>query len=53
VREGEAFVATPVQVGARSGGRIEVISGLSDDQKVASKNAFLLKAELGKSAAED
>lgn len=53
VREGEAFFATPVQVGARSGGRIEVISGLSDGQKVAGKNAFLLKAELGKAAAEE
>jgi cobalt-zinc-cadmium efflux system membrane fusion protein len=53
VRDGEAFVATPVQVGARSGGRIEVVAGLANGQKVAGKNAFLLKAELGKSAAED
>lgn len=52
VREGETFVATPVQIGGRGGGRIEVVSGLSAGQSVAGKNAFLLKAELGKSAAE-
>ena len=52
VREGDAFTAMPVRVGSRGGGRIEVIEGLTAGQAVAGKNAFLLKAELGKGEAE-
>jgi len=52
VREGDKFMATTVRVGARGGGRIEVLSGLNAGQSVAGKNAFLLKAELGKGEAE-
>lgn len=52
VREGDRFVATPVRVGSRSGGRIEIVGGLTAGQAVAGRNAFLLKAELGKGEAE-
>ena len=52
VRSEEGFDAMPVRVGASSGGRTEVLSGLTAGQSVATRNAFLLKAELGKGAAE-
>ena len=52
VRDGDTFLATPVRVGSRGGGRIEIIDGLTAGQSVAGKNAFLLKAELGKGEAE-
>jgi cobalt-zinc-cadmium efflux system membrane fusion protein len=52
-RAAQGFKATPVQVGARSAGRVEILGGLSAGQKVATKNAFLLKAELGKGSGEE
>lgn len=52
VRTAQGFKATPVQVGARSAGRVEILGGLSVGQVVATKNAFLLKAELGKGEGE-
>ena len=52
VRNGDKFTATPVKVGSRGGGRIEVVEGLKADQAVAGKSAFLLKAELSKGEAE-
>ncbi len=51
VRTSAGFEARPVTVGVRSGGRAEILSGLKDGEKVAGKNAFLVKAELGKSEA--
>lgn len=50
LRTAKGFEARPVTVGQRSAGRVEVVEGLSPGQSVAVKNAFLLKAELGKSA---
>jgi cobalt-zinc-cadmium efflux system membrane fusion protein len=52
VREGDTFTPVPVRVGSRSAGHIEVLSGLVAGQVVAGRNAFLLKAELGKGEAE-
>ena len=52
VREGDAFEPVEVQTGARSAGRITIVSGLEAGAVIASENAFLLKAELGKSEAE-
>jgi membrane fusion protein, heavy metal efflux system len=52
VRGPKGFQATEVVIGERSGGRIEIISGLSPSTIVATKGAFLLKAELGKGEAE-
>ena len=40
------------QAGRRAGGRIEILNGLSGDERVAATNAFLLKAELAKGEAE-
>lgn len=52
VREGDAFEPIEVQTGARSAGRVIIVSGLEVGAVIASQNAFLLKAELGKSEAE-
>lgn len=52
VRGPKGFQATEVVIGERSGGRIEIISGLTAGTIVATKGAFLLKAELGKGKAE-
>jgi cobalt-zinc-cadmium efflux system membrane fusion protein len=46
------FRATPVLAGRRAGGRIEVLNGLSGDERIAGANAFLLKAELAKGDAD-
>lgn len=48
VRTEHGFLATPVTLGQRSGGRVEVREGLSPGQIVAGRKAFVLKAELGK-----
>jgi len=53
VRTPQSFRARPVTTGQRSAGRIEIVSGLRAGQIVATTNAFLLKAELGKSAGEE
>lgn len=52
VRDGNAFEPVEVQTGTRSAGSITIISGLESGMMIASENAFLLKAELGKSEAE-
>ena len=48
----KGFQATNVVTGKRGGGRIEIIDGLKPGAIVATKGAFLLKAELGKGEAE-
>jgi cobalt-zinc-cadmium efflux system membrane fusion protein len=53
VRTPKGFEARPVTIGRRSAGRVEIIAGLTANQAIAVKNAFLLKAELGKSAGEE
>ncbi len=52
VRTKEGFRAHPVTTGAKSGGRVEIIRGISAGSKIAGKNAFLLKSELGRGEAE-
>ncbi|NBW75844.1 MAG: efflux RND transporter periplasmic adaptor subunit [Sphingomonadaceae bacterium] len=52
VRTAKGFQATNVTIGQRGGGRIEVVAGLEPGQSVATRGAFLLKAELGKGEAE-
>ncbi|ALH81221.1 MAG: efflux RND transporter periplasmic adaptor subunit [Erythrobacter sp.] len=52
VRMASGFQAMPVTTGARSAGRIQIRSGLREGQRIATRNAFLLKAELGKEEAE-
>jgi cobalt-zinc-cadmium efflux system membrane fusion protein len=53
VRTAEGFRAVPVSLGRRSAGRVEILSGLSNGQTIATRQAFLLKAELGKGAGEE
>lgn len=50
VRSAAGFKARTVQVGARSGGLVAIVAGLAAGTPIATANAFLLKAELGKNA---
>jgi len=47
------FMATPVQLGRTDGSQVEVLAGLAPGDRVASSNSFVLKADLGKSAAAE
>jgi cobalt-zinc-cadmium efflux system membrane fusion protein len=53
VRTAKGFRVQPVTAGQRSAGRVEIVQGLKPGEVIAVKNAFLLKAELGKSAEEE
>ena len=53
VRTSAGFQAAPVTVGQRSAGRAEIVSGLKPGQSIAARNAFLLKAELGKGEGDE
>lgn len=53
VRTGDGFRIVPVVVGVRSGHRASIASGLGDGDRVATRNAFLLKAEATKGAGDD
>lgn len=46
------FQAVPVQLGQRSGGRVEILDGLQAGQTVVTQGAFVLKSQLGASEAE-
>ena len=48
VRTPTGFTARPVHIGSRSGGLVSIVSGLAAGTPIATTNAFLLKAELGK-----
>lgn len=52
VRTAKGFQATKVTIGQRSAGRVEIVAGLKPGSVVATRGAFLLKAELGKGEAE-
>ena len=52
VRTRDGFRAQNVQIGARSGGLVSIVSGLKTGTPIATTNAFLLKAELEKESAE-
>lgn len=53
VRTATGFQVRPVVVGARSGGRASITSGLKAGETIATTNAFFLKAELGKGTGDD
>jgi cobalt-zinc-cadmium efflux system membrane fusion protein len=53
VRTKDGFVAQPVLVGARSGGVAHIVSGIKAGGQVATRNAFLIKADMIKSAKEE
>ena len=53
LRTKEGFSAQPVLVGARSHGLAHIVSGVAAGQLVATKNAFLVKADTIKSAKDE
>ncbi|WP_430912151.1 efflux RND transporter periplasmic adaptor subunit [Methylobacterium sp. sgz302541] len=53
VRVADGFEARPVTVGRSDDDDVEVTAGLEPGEAVAVANSFTLKAELGKTAAED
>ena len=53
VRTSKGFRAQPVTVSQRSAGRAEIAAGLKPGDQIAVKNAFLLKAELGKGSDDE
>jgi membrane fusion protein, heavy metal efflux system len=53
VREGKAFEAREVKLGARDENYVQVVSGLNAGDRYVAANSFLLKAELGKGQTGD
>ena len=51
VQYGNQFEVRPLELGRSDGKWVEVVSGLSPGEKYATKNSFVLKADLGKSGA--
>jgi cobalt-zinc-cadmium efflux system membrane fusion protein len=52
VRTKDGFRIQPVLVGARSGGVAQIMSGIKAGEQVATRNAFLVKADMIKSEKE-
>jgi cobalt-zinc-cadmium efflux system membrane fusion protein len=52
VRTANGFKVQPVQIGARTSDRVEILGGLAAGTRIAGRKAFLLKAELGRGEAE-
>ncbi|QWC57011.1 efflux RND transporter periplasmic adaptor subunit [Erythrobacter sp. 3-20A1M] len=52
VRTANGFKVQPVQIGARTSERVEILGGLAAGTRIAGRKAFLLKAELGRGEAE-
>ncbi|MES2237192.1 MAG: efflux RND transporter periplasmic adaptor subunit [Pseudomonadota bacterium] len=50
-RYGDAFEARPLTLGRSDGRFVEVLEGLDAGEKYATKNSFLIKADIGKSGA--
>jgi cobalt-zinc-cadmium efflux system membrane fusion protein len=53
LRTDNGFVVRHVSVGSRGAGQASVITGLQPGQRIATRNAFLLKAELGKGGEDE
>ncbi|MEO6280622.1 efflux RND transporter periplasmic adaptor subunit [Roseateles sp.] len=52
VREGQQFDARRVETGRSDGAHVEVLKGLKAGERYAARNSFLVKADIGKAAAE-
>lgn len=52
VRTPNGFRVRSVRTGAQSGDRIEILEGIAVGTQIAGRNAFLLKAEMGRGEAE-
>jgi cobalt-zinc-cadmium efflux system membrane fusion protein len=53
VRTKDGFRPTPVLVGARSGGMAQIVDGVRVGEQVATRNAFLVKADMIKAGKEE
>lgn len=53
IRTEQGFRPQPVLVGTRSGGVAQIISGVKAGDRVATRNAFLIKAEAKKSGGDE
>ena len=53
VRTARGFRAAAVKTGPVAGDQVTILSGLTGDERIATTNSFILKAELGKSAGEE
>ena len=53
LRTREGFVVRHVAVGARGAGQASIISGLRSGERIATRNTFLLKAELSKGGGDE
>ncbi|MCT2560210.1 efflux RND transporter periplasmic adaptor subunit [Tsuneonella sp. YG55] len=53
VRTNRGFRVSPVTTGQRSAGRVTILSGVTQGQQIASRNAFLIKAEIAKQGEGD
>lgn len=51
VRNGNKFEARDVELGARDAENVEVVFGLTDGDKYAARNSFVVKAEMAKGTA--
>lgn len=52
VQEGDAFEGRPVKIGRRTNEWVEITSGILPGESYVASNSFMLKAEIGKGAAE-
>lgn len=52
VRNADGFELRPVRLGRRDSEQVEILEGVAAGEQVAVRNSFVLKAELGKEAAE-
>jgi cobalt-zinc-cadmium efflux system membrane fusion protein len=53
VRSKDGFKIQPVLVGIRSGGMAQIVSGIRAGEQIATRNAFLIKADMIKSGKEE
>jgi membrane fusion protein, heavy metal efflux system len=53
VRTQDGFRPRPVLVGIRSGGAAQILSGVQAGEPVATRNAFLVKAEMNKAGGDE
>ena len=53
VRTKEGFKIQPVLVGTRSGGVAQIVSGIGAGEQVATRNAFLIKADMIKNGKDE
>lgn len=52
VRQGQTFEARRVETGRRDDRQVEILTGVRAGERFAARNSFVVKADLGKAAAE-